>query len=79
MIFAYGEESARFAAARAADPKISMPFVCVVDIDPERVSVSQLCAAPEMALAKQFVTWLLSRYRCTVTDDEGNDLTEAAA
>ena len=32
-----------------------------------------------IAFAKQFVTWLLSRYRCTVTDDEGDDLTEAAA
>ena len=78
-IFADQDESARFAANRVADPKSSLPYVCVIEVAPDCVTVYQLCEAAELEFAKQFVKWLLSRYRCTVSDDEGDDLTEAAA
>ena len=78
-VFADQDESTRFVAKRVADPKITLPYVCVIEIAPDCVTVSQLCEAAELAFAKQFVAWLLSRYRCTVSDDEGDDLTEAAA
>ncbi len=78
-IFADPAEASHFAAARAADLKGQLPYVCLITVEPERVTVSQLCEAAELAFAKQFVKWLLSRYRCSVSDDGGDDLTEAAA
>ena len=66
----------RAAQFRAAAPLYEKPENALT---PEHITVYQLCKAAELAFAKQFVTWLLSRYRCNVTDDEGDDLTEAAA
>ena len=44
-IFADQDESARFAANRVTDPKSSLPYVCVIVVAPDCVTVNQLCEA----------------------------------
>src|ERR1700712_2320546 len=66
-IFSDQDEAATFADERLADPKGTLPYVCLIRLTPNRVTVNQLCVQAELAFAKQVVAWLLSRYPVRVT------------
>src|SRR5579871_3695432 len=75
LLFAADDEAREFRANRTADPHTPLPYVCIVNLYPERISVALLCDARDLEFARQFIGWLLARYDCHITDDDGQDRT----
>jgi hypothetical protein len=67
-----------FQELRQTAPERGLPFTLLISVQPQMIWVRQLCDGPELALAREFVEWLLQRYECRVYDDDGHDLTALA-
>lgn len=64
-----------FRARRLADPAGGFPYTLLIQATPDLVSVDPMPDDTLLPLARDFVQWLASRYRCRVTNDMGTDLT----
>ena len=61
---------------RTAVPPGNLPYLLLVSVAPDEVTVDQMTKQAELELANQFTTWLSQHYACSVRDDYDHDLTE---
>ena len=52
------------------------PYVGLVYLQPNLISINHLCGEEEFAQCRKFVEWIVKQYSCKITDDYGNDWTE---
>ena len=52
-------------------------YMCLVAVERQMITIRQLCEDDKLVQSRQFVAWLLERYDCRITDDNGNDWTDA--
>lgn len=71
LLFSDAGESKRYEAG----PRKPTPFVCIITVLPDQISVAQLCDAEGLALSRRFVEWLMANYEVSIEDDEGDDVT----
>ena len=63
-------------ALRSRNPPANLPYLLLVSVKPEQITVDQLTGKEELELARKFVGWLTENYNCHVRDDYDHDLTE---
>ena len=61
---------------RTRHPPANLPYLVLVSVKPNEISVDQMTNEKELKLAQQFTQWLSEQYRCQVEDDYGHDLTD---
>lgn len=73
LVFTDPEEARRY---DGGPPGTRTPFVLIVWVSPEQISLALLCDEQGLALARQFAAWVTSLYDCRIEDDEGEDRTD---
>lgn len=61
-------------AWRRAHPDDTLPYVLLVDVQPEHIVVNQFAGDRHAAQSRAFLEWLAGRHRCTVHNEAGVDL-----
>lgn len=65
----------RFQAARRARPDDPFPFILLVDISADKVTVSPVTYDDEQkALSRQVLEWLVTAYDCDIGNQDGADM-----
>jgi hypothetical protein len=78
IVYADKAAADHFHELRQRAPDERRPFTLLITVGADTIRVTQLADWPELALAKQFVEWLLQRCDCIVEDDDGHDVTAVA-
>ena len=75
LMFLDAEDRERHRAARHADPRAPLPYVLLIDVKPDALSVNQFAGPEHDGQTRPFLAWLARHHpRCEVRNEEGSDL-----
>ncbi len=69
------EASATWASQQREAAPRRLPSAALAVVRPQRISLGLRGSAADHALLRRFAQWLLANYECTISDDNGCDLT----
>ncbi len=77
FVICQDEESRQeFQSRRHLDPPEGFPYVLLIEVRPDQVTMYQMPGTPYDELAREFIAWLSQQQPLQVTNDSDTDLTE---
>lgn len=75
LVFRSAQEREAARVQRHSDPRGTLPYVLIVRLLPEQVSINQFCGPDYAEYSRGLLTWLTTHHACRVRNEAGVDLT----
>lgn len=74
LIFMDEDSKQSSIAWRLENPSLPLPYVLLIDVKPEQIYVNLFAGSEFKPYAQTFIGWLIGHYTCSVSNEEGTDL-----